>query len=125
MNILENINKTVVPEMDWDTGKNISYTQLSLWSECPHKWEMMYIHKMKQPPSIYLSFGSAMHEVVQHFLDVMYNVTKKQALTPSVLIDLNYISWDSEFKFSRLIEGSIQFFVLPVPSLSYWRSYSQ
>jgi len=65
------------------------------------------------------------------WLNVAFNirriteVTKKQALTPSVLIDLNYISWDSEFKFSRLIEGSIQFFVLPVPSLSYWRSYSQ
>ena len=51
MNIIENINKTVVPEMDWTTEKNISYTQLSAWSECPHKWKMMYIEKMKQPKS--------------------------------------------------------------------------
>ena len=33
MNIIENINNTTVPEMDWVTAKNISYTQLSLWSE--------------------------------------------------------------------------------------------
>ena len=46
MNILENINKTVVPEMDWDTEKNISYTQLSAWMECPHRWAEMYIDNM-------------------------------------------------------------------------------
>jgi len=39
MNIIENVNKTIVPEMDWDTEKNISYTQLSAWSECPHRWK--------------------------------------------------------------------------------------
>jgi len=79
MNILENINKTVVPEMDWDTQKNISYTQLSAWSECPHKWEMMYIHKMKQPPSIYFSFGTAMHETLQEYMEIMYNQSQMKA----------------------------------------------
>jgi len=29
---------------------------------------------------VHLIFGSSMHEVIQHFLDVMYNVSKKQAL---------------------------------------------
>ena len=29
MNILENINKTIVTEMDWASQKNIYYTQLS------------------------------------------------------------------------------------------------
>ena len=47
MNIIENIQKTVVPEMDWDTEKNISYTQFSAWSECPHRWAEMYIDKIK------------------------------------------------------------------------------
>ena len=51
MDILENINNTVVPEMDWNTQKNISYTQLSAWSECPYKWKNMYINKLKSPPS--------------------------------------------------------------------------
>ena len=45
MDILQNINNTVVPEMDWDTEKNISYTQLSARTECPHRWKQMYIDK--------------------------------------------------------------------------------
>jgi len=48
MNIIENINNTTVPEMDWATQKNISYTQLSAWMECPHRWKQMYIDKIKQ-----------------------------------------------------------------------------
>ena len=79
MNILENISNTVVPEMDWSTQKNISYTQLSAWSECPYKWKKMYIDKMKQPPSIYFSFGTAMHETLQEYMELMYNTSQKAA----------------------------------------------
>ena len=79
MNILENINKTVVPEMDWDTQKNISYTQLSAWSECPHRWKTMYIDRIKQPPSIYFSFGTAMHETLQEYMELMYNKGQQHA----------------------------------------------
>jgi hypothetical protein len=79
MNILENINKTVVPEMDWNTQKNISYTQLSAWSECPHRWKTMYIDRIKQPPSIYFSFGTAMHETLQEYMELMYNHSQMKA----------------------------------------------
>ena len=79
MDILQNINNTVVPEMDWDTEKNISYTQLSAWTECPHRWKQMYIDKIKQPPSIHLSFGSAMHETLQEYMDLMYNKGQQHA----------------------------------------------
>jgi len=78
-NIIENVQNTQVPEMDWATSKNISYTQLSLWSECPHKWKLMYIDKMKQPPSIYLSFGTAMHETLQEYMELMYNKGQQHA----------------------------------------------
>jgi len=77
--ILENIEKTVVPEMDWDKYKMVSYTQFSAWSECPHRWKMMYIDKQKQPPNIHLAFGSAMHETLQEYLDLMYNKSIKAA----------------------------------------------
>jgi hypothetical protein len=77
--ILENIEKTVVPEMDWDKYKMVSYTQFSAWSECPHKWKLMYIDKMRQPPNIHLAFGSAMHETLQEYLDLMYNKSIKAA----------------------------------------------
>ena len=79
MNILENINNTVVPEMDWATEKNISYTQLSAWIECPHRWKQMYVDKIKQPPSIYLSFGTAMHETLQEYMELMYNQNQQAA----------------------------------------------
>ncbi len=78
-NIIKNVQNTQVPAMDWTSAKNISYTQLSLWSECPHKWKMMYIDKMKQPPSIYLSFGSAMHETLQEYMELMYNKNQQAA----------------------------------------------
>ena len=79
MNILKNINNTVVPEMDWATEKNISYTQLSAWMECPHRWKQMYIDKIKQPPSIHLSFGTAMHETLQEYMELMYNKGQQHA----------------------------------------------
>ena len=77
--ILENVQNTIVPEMDWDKYKMVSYTQFSAWSECPHKWKLMYIDKLKQPPNIHLAFGSAMHETLQEYLDLMYNKSIKAA----------------------------------------------
>ena len=79
MNIIENIQKTVVPEMDWNTEKNISYTQFSAWSECPHRWAEMYIDKIKTPPNIYFSFGTAMHETLQEYMELMYNKGQQHA----------------------------------------------
>ena len=79
MNIIENINKTVVPEMDFNTEKNISYTQLSAWTECPHRWKQMYIDKIKTPPNIYFSFGTAMHETLQEYMELMYNKGQQHA----------------------------------------------
>jgi len=79
MNIIENIQKTVVPEMDYNTEKNISYTQLSAWTECPHRWKEMYIDKIKTPPNIYFSFGTAMHETLQEYMELMYNKGQQHA----------------------------------------------
>jgi hypothetical protein len=39
----------------------------------------MYIDKLKQPPNIHLAFGSAMHETLQEYLDLMYNKSIKAA----------------------------------------------
>ena len=77
--ILENVQNTIVPEMDWEKYKMVSYTQFSAWSECPHNWKLMYIDKQKQPPNIHLAFGSAMHETLQEYLDLMYNKSIKAA----------------------------------------------
>ena len=79
MDILENIKNTVVPEINWDTEKHISYTQLSAWMECPRRWREMYIDKIKTPPNIYFSFGTAMHETLQEYMELMYNKGQQHA----------------------------------------------
>ena len=58
----------------------ISYSQLSMFSECPERWKLNYIDKLRVFESnIYLIFGTAMHEVIQTWLEVMYNDSIKNA----------------------------------------------
>ena len=58
----------------------ISYSQLSMFSECPQRWKLNYIDKLRvSEPSIHLLFGTAMHEVIQTWLEVMYNDSIKNA----------------------------------------------
>ena len=60
--------------------KNISYSQYSIWAQCPYRWKTAYIdEKRKYSESIHTLFGSSMHEVIQAFLTVMYNDTAKLA----------------------------------------------
>ena len=58
----------------------ISYSQLSMFSECPQRWKLNYIDKLTESePSIHLLFGTAMHEVIQTWLEVMYHDSVKNA----------------------------------------------
>ena len=58
----------------------ISYSQLSMFSECPLRWKLNYIDKITESePSIHLLFGTAMHEVIQTWLEVLYNDSVKNA----------------------------------------------
>jgi len=58
----------------------ISYSQLSMFSECPKRWKLNYIDKLRVFESnIYLVFGTAMHEVIQTWLEVMYHDSIKNA----------------------------------------------
>ena len=58
----------------------ISYSQLSMFSECPQRWKLNYIDEITESePSIHLLFGTAMHEVIQTWLEVMYHDSVKNA----------------------------------------------
>ena len=58
----------------------ISYSQLSMFSECPLRWKLNYIDDVtEREPSIHLLFGTAMHEVIQTWLEVMYHDSIKNA----------------------------------------------
>lgn len=52
-----------------------------MWTSCPQQFKLNYIDKLgESSANIHTIFGSAMHEVIQHFLGVMYGITKKQAM---------------------------------------------
>ena len=69
----------------------ISYSQVSMYSECPLHWKLNYVDKLKVSESnIHLIFGSAMHEVLQTYLNIMYMDSVKNA----DILDLNKLLRD-------------------------------
>ena len=57
-----------------------------MFNQCPQRWKLNYIDKLRVFESnIYLVFGTAMHEVIQTYLEVMYHDSVKNA----DLLDLN------------------------------------
>jgi len=71
--IVKHIRAYQLPEIDYSYQKNISFSQISMYMQCPKQWELMYIRKeSKREPSIEMTFGTALHETLQHYLTVMY-----------------------------------------------------
>jgi hypothetical protein len=67
-------------EIDYRFQKSVSYSQYSLFNQCPHQWYLKYVKKIKDDkPSIHLVFGTSMHETLQMFFEVMYNKSLKKA----------------------------------------------
>tara|TARA_R110002020_G_scaffold237576_3_gene449964 strand:- start:2147 stop:3010 length:864 start_codon:yes stop_codon:yes gene_type:complete len=84
-------------------GKRISYSQLSMFSECPLRWKLNYVDGLRIFESnIYLVFGTAMHEVLQTYLEVMYNDSAKNA----DLLDLNEMLRDKLIEQFKIAEES-------------------
>jgi hypothetical protein len=58
----------------------VSFSQYSMWSSCPQQYKLNYIDKLGESSgNIHTIFGTGMHETIQHYLSVMYGVSKKQA----------------------------------------------
>jgi len=58
----------------------ISYSQISMYGDCPLRWKLNYVDKLRVSESnIHLIFGTAMHEVLQTYLEIMYNDSAKNA----------------------------------------------
>jgi hypothetical protein len=71
--ILKEIRQKKLPEIDYATQKSISYSQMSMFNECPKKWSLQYREGHKSfTSSIHTVFGTALHETLQHYLTVMY-----------------------------------------------------
>ena len=85
----------------------ISYSQLSMYNECPLRWKLNYVDELSLSESnIYLIFGTAMHEVIQTYLEVMYHDTAKNA----DILNLNEMLRDKlieEFKKAEEEDGKV------------------
>jgi hypothetical protein len=78
--IVKDVRAFKQQEIDWANQKLISYSQFSMFNECPKKWSLQYVEGQKQFNStIHTVFGTALHEVIQHYLTVMYEQNGVQA----------------------------------------------
>lgn len=62
------------------TNKHISYSQLSSFATCEKQWYLTYVKRLAPyQPSIHAVFGTAMHETIQSWLEVLYHDKVKTA----------------------------------------------
>lgn len=77
---VKSIQEFKAPTIDYSFQRSISYSQTLSYNTCPHQWALSYGKKLLEyRPSIHTVFGTALHEVIQEWLNVMYNRTIKQA----------------------------------------------
>lgn len=78
--IVKQIQKHKLQEVDYTYQKNISFSQLQMYYQCPHKWNMVYKAGIKiYQPSIHTVFGKAFHETIQNYLKVLYEISGAEA----------------------------------------------
>jgi hypothetical protein len=78
--IVKQIRKHQLQEVDYSKQKNISFSQLQMFDQCPYKWSMVYQAGIKiYQPSIHTVFGKAFHETIQHYLTTLYEVSGTEA----------------------------------------------
>lgn len=66
--------------------KTISYSQFSLFSQCPKRWKLDYADNLRTySQSIFTLFGTCFHNTIQNYLHVLFNKSVKEAES----IDLN------------------------------------
>ena len=62
------------PEINHSFQRSVSYSQYSIYTTCPHQWYLSYVeNRNPYQASIHTVFGTAFHETLQKYIDVMYN----------------------------------------------------
>jgi hypothetical protein len=57
-----------------EDARHVSYSQYAMYSQCPWYWKLTYHDNLRpDEDSIHLIFGSAMHEVIQDWLTLLFN----------------------------------------------------
>jgi len=90
--IVKDIQKSIMHEVNYAYEKSISYSQLSMYTECPKKWSLQYKEGHKQfTSSIHTVFGTALHETLQTYITTMYEKSGAEAdrLNTSEMLEEN------------------------------------
>jgi len=67
-------------KIDRTFQKSVSYSQYSMYKQCNYQWYLNYVKKQKIfKPSVFLTFGTSLHETLQNYLEVMYQDSIKAA----------------------------------------------
>jgi hypothetical protein len=74
--IVKEIRNNPPTVVNYAYQKNISYSQMSIFRGCPYRWKLQYKDKIRRfNSSIHTVFGTAIHESIQSYLDLMYNTS--------------------------------------------------
>ena len=74
------IKKTETVDINYAYQKSISFSQYSIYKQCPYRWKLQYIDGKKvYEPSMFAVFGTAMHGTLQDYLQVMYDQSTADA----------------------------------------------
>ena len=78
--ILKEIQNKQLSEVNYSYQKSISYSQMSMYRSCPHKWAFQYKEgHYNNDPNIHFTFGTSMHEVIQDWLTILYEESGAKA----------------------------------------------
>lgn len=100
-------------------NRHISYSSISTYNKCPRLWDLQYRQKVIPfTQSIYTIFGSAMHETIQEWLEVMYMQSAKAAMDMN-LNDLLYNKMISQYKIGKAVNGH-KHFSTPEELTQFW-----
>lgn len=74
--IVKQIKNQPLREMNYAFEKAISYSQFSVFQSCPRKWALQYRDGFyTSEASIHMTFGTALHETLQHYITTIYEVS--------------------------------------------------
>ncbi len=113
-------------EIDFRTGKpHVSFSEIRCWKECAYRHKLLYIDKIGvDEPSPYLSYGTAVHEAIEAFLNT-------GNMDPSIAISMIESEWEKhgfeskEFNDAHAAYRKSQGWKpKPYPPLHEWKEYA-
>jgi len=78
--IVKEIKNFKPPNLEYAYQKQISFSQFSIYHQCPHRWAVTYRDgNFISESSINTTFGTAIHNIIQKYLSVVYEKSGAEA----------------------------------------------